>query len=128
MKKKTRIRLRRPQPPPTDATTRSNWRKYVEDGTLHQARFIYYYSVGWFARLEETNEWLMRDLAKHGVIMFISLVRHEATLADNDPQSMRRVARVIRTNIIDLLTRSADELDRRAEVLELEDSEAEASD
>lgn len=128
MKKKTRIRLRRPQPPPTDATKRSNWRKHVDEGTLRQARFIYYYSPGWFSRLEETNEWLMHDLMKHSIIVFMALINHEASPLDGDPQAMRRIARILRGQIIDFLARSADELDRRAEVLEFQNSEAEASD
>lgn len=99
----------------------------VKDGRLNKHGVVFYYRPGWFERLED--KWETKDAYLHYLLLFVrqyELISRTKQL-ENTPISLRKVADAMRKIAHNLLDH-ADEVDRRADLLALEESKTEAAD
>lgn len=101
--------------------------RMVKSGQLLRTGTVYYYRSGWFERLGE--KWETKDVFLYNMLLFArqyEVISNSKQLETN-PTGLRKVSAFMR-KIADVLNNQADEIDRRAELLALEDSETEAAD
>jgi hypothetical protein len=122
--------FRRPVTYPEIAAAKAEMsvKRAVDAGKVKQVKFNYYYVQGWW---EKTSTWNTRDALTYLALAFGKRVvpgREEVVPeVDSSPSLLRREARFIR-KVSEVTGGIADELDRRAELLEVENTETEATD